>query len=93
MVEWSIGFYDCFALFSGFLYYSYGTRPLYIEVVLIQTHTECYANECTRFFFDHGFPKLRVPADLDSDRDTIFTSHYWEQLCERLQIHWSMSSA
>jgi transposase InsO family protein len=62
-------------------------------VVLIPTTTTCDANEFARLLFDRVFSKHGVPADLVSDRDTRFTSHYWEQLCERLQIHRSMSTA
>jgi transposase InsO family protein len=61
-------------------------------VVLIPTPIDCDAIECARLLF-HVFSMRGVPADLVSLRDTRFTSHYWEQLCERLQIHRSMSSA
>jgi hypothetical protein len=55
MAECSIGFYDWFALFSGFLYYSYGSGPLYKEVVLIQTPTECDAMNVQDSFLIMGF--------------------------------------
>jgi transposase InsO family protein len=61
-------------------------------VVLIPTTTDCDANECARLVF-HVVSMRGVPVDLVSKKDTRFTSHLWKQLCERLQIHRSMSSA
>jgi hypothetical protein len=45
-------------------------------VALIQTTTECDANECARLLLAYVFSKHGVLADLVRDRDTRFTSHY-----------------
>ena len=62
-------------------------------VILLPCNETMGAVELARLYKERAFPFIGVPSVLISDRDTRFTSKFFEELCEQLGIKRNMSSA
>jgi hypothetical protein len=51
------------------------------------------ATDVARLFYDHVWCKHGISLNIVSDRDSKFTSHTWERLCELWPMSRSMSTA
>jgi transposase InsO family protein len=51
------------------------------------------SEEVARLFRDHAFPYTGIPKKIISDRDMRFTSQFFKELCDQLDIKQNMSSA
>jgi RNase H-like domain found in reverse transcriptase/Reverse transcriptase (RNA-dependent DNA polymerase)/Integrase zinc binding domain/Chromo (CHRromatin Organisation MOdifier) domain/Retroviral aspartyl protease/Integrase core domain len=60
---------------------------------LIATTTNCTAEETARLFYDNVVKLHGLPRTLVSDRDTRFTSKFWEELCSLCGTRQSMGTA
>ena len=62
-------------------------------VHLVPTTTTCDASEFAQYMKQHVIAKHGCPADIVSDRGSIFTGKFWTEVCHLLQMHMSMSTA
>ena len=62
-------------------------------VHLVPTTTTCDSLEFAQLMKQHVFSKHGCPADIVSDRGSIFTGKFWIEICHLLQMHMSMSTA
>ena len=62
-------------------------------VVCMPCTAEITAYDTPRLFFDNVVCKFGVPAKIISDRDTRFTSLFWQALFKLLQVKLNLSSA
>ena len=51
------------------------------------------SEEVARLFRDHAFPYTGIPKKIISDRDTRFTSQFFKELCDQLDIKQNVSLA
>jgi Integrase core domain. len=51
------------------------------------------AVECADLFFEHWVCKFGMPLKIISDRDSRFTSSFWQELIKLLHCKVSLSSA
>jgi hypothetical protein len=61
--------------------------------VLIPTQTTCDAKEFAYLMTNHVFAKYGVPADIVSDRGTIFTGRFWAEVTQIFSITRRLSTA
>ena len=59
----------------------------------VATVTECSAADVAFLFLNTVFKLHGAPQELVSDRDTRFTSAFWTEVCQLMQIKRSMSTA
>ena len=59
----------------------------------VATVTECSAADVAFLFLNTVFKLHGAPQELVSDRDTRFTSGFWTEVCQLMQIKRSMSTA
>lgn len=62
-------------------------------VILIPCRENMGSEEVARLFRDHAFPFTGIPKWIISDRDTCFTSQFFKELCNQLEIKQNISSA
>ena len=62
----------------------------YVKILLL-TKNATAENLISKFLY-HVYPDWGMPQDIVSDRDAKFTSKAWEDFCETLNIHQSMST-
>ena len=62
-------------------------------VILIPCKENMGSEEVARLFRDHAFPYTGIPKRIISDRDTHFTSQFFKELCDQLNIKQNISSA
>lgn len=62
-------------------------------VHLVPTTTTCDAIEFAQHIKQHVISKHGCPADIVTDRGSIFTGKFWTSVCHLLQMHMSMSTA
>ena len=62
-------------------------------VILLPCNETMGAMELAQLYKERAFPFIGVPSVLVLDRDTRFTSKFFEELCEQLGIKRNMSSA
>ena len=62
-------------------------------VHLVPTHTTCDALQFANMLKLHVISKHGCPADIVSDRGSVFTGKFWTEVCHLLQMHMSMSTA
>ena len=62
-------------------------------VHLIPCTTTCTAEEAAELFLSNIYRLHGMPKELICDRDTRWTSQFWKQLCESLNVQIKMSSA
>ena len=62
-------------------------------VHLVPTTTTCNAEEFAYLFKNHVISKHGCPADIVSDRGSVFSGKFWTTVCHALQLHMSMSTA
>src|SRR2546421_10472165 len=83
-LQWNEIWYDFI-----FVYKDYFNR--WIEVWL--TSTNATGEDITDLYFTHIFPQTGLPEFIICDRDTKFTSKFWETLMQHLKIKLDMSTA
>ena len=57
------------------------------------TSTNATGEDIADLYFTHIFPQTGLPESIICDRDTKFTSKFWETLMQRLKIKLNMSTA
>ena len=57
------------------------------------TSTNATGEDIADLYFTHIFPQTGLPESIICDRDTKFTSKFWETLMQRLKIKLDMSTA
>ncbi len=57
------------------------------------TSTNATGKDIADLYFTHIFPQTGLPESIICDRDTKFTSKFWETLMQRLKIKLDMSTA
>ena len=62
-------------------------------VILIPCKENMGSEEVARLFRDHAFPYTGIPRKIISDRDPRFTSQFFKELCDQLDIKQNISSA
>lgn len=62
-------------------------------VHLVPTLTTCDSIEFAQLMKQHVISKHGCPADIVSDRGSLFTGKFWTEVCHLLQMHMSMSTA
>ena len=62
-------------------------------VTLIPTTVAVSAADTARLIFDHIICKYGVPTKIISDRDTRFTSLFWQALFKLLSVKLNLSTA
>ena len=62
-------------------------------VILIPCKENMGSKEVARLFRDHAFPYTGIPRKIISDRDPRFTSQFFKELCDQLDIKQNISSA
>jgi hypothetical protein len=62
-------------------------------VHLVPTTTRCDATEFAYLFKNHIISKHGCPADIVSDRGSVFSGKFWTSVCHSLSMHMSMSTA
>ena len=62
-------------------------------VILILCREDMGSEEVARLFQDHAFPYTGIPKRIISDRDPRFTSQFFKELCDQLDIKQNISSA
>lgn len=63
------------------------------QVHFVASHTTDSAPQVARIFFDHVFHLHGMPTTIVSDRDTKFTSHFWKELSQLMDVHLAISTA
>lgn len=61
--------------------------------VFVPCHTTNTASDLAELFIGHVFSKHGLPADIVSDRGTLFVSKFWRALCAALEIKCNLSTA
>src|SRR5213078_3065088 len=82
--QWNRIWYD-----SIFVYKDYFNG--WIEVW--PTNTNVTGEDIADLYSTHIFPQTGLPESIICDRDTKFTSKFWETLMQRLKIKLDMSTA
>jgi hypothetical protein len=59
----------------------------------IPTNETITAKDLAKIYFDNIFKIHGLPADITSDRGSLFTSHFWEGLCACLNTKQNLSTA
>lgn len=62
-------------------------------VIFIPLPRKYDASYLAKVFTREVISKFGVPEQIISDRDKLFTSHFWEELCQMLQIKRAMSTS
>lgn len=62
------------------------------RIHIVPTHTNVTAPQTARLFFDHVFRHHGLPLEIVSDRDSLFTSIFWESLFKLTGTTLSMST-
>src|SRR5947199_6916386 len=57
------------------------------------TNTNATGEDIADLYFTHIYPQTRLPESIICDRDTKFTSKFWETLMQRLKIKLDKSTA
>lgn len=61
--------------------------------VFIPCHTTMTAYQFAHLMIRHVFSKHGFPESIISDRDSLFTSYFWQAICDQLKIERRMSTA
>ncbi|KAL2126371.1 hypothetical protein VTI74DRAFT_1096 [Chaetomium olivicolor] len=59
----------------------------------IATSTKLSASAFAELFFQHVFRPFGLPASITSDRGSLFTSNFWDALCDLLAVKRRLSTA
>ena len=62
-------------------------------VKFIPTRKDVKTPELARLFIEHLYRLYGLPADIVSDRDRKFDSHFWREVFKKLDTTLSMSTA
>ena len=63
------------------------------QAIYIPCHTTDTAKDFARLFLENVFSKHGLPADIVSDRGSLFLSQFWKELCKILGIQSRLSTA
>lgn len=63
------------------------------QAIFIPCHKTDDTTEFVKLFITHVFSKHGMPADIVSDRGSVFVSHFWRALCKALDITSNVSTA
>lgn len=63
------------------------------QAIVAPCHTTDTAKDFARIFIQHVFSKHGLPADIVSDRGSLFVSKFWTSLCKALDIRSNLSTA
>jgi hypothetical protein len=66
---------------------------LYKFVVMVPTVKKLTTIECVELFIIHIFQTRGIPERIISDRDKLFTSNFWTEFMNHLQVQINMSTA
>ncbi|MBW0534574.1 hypothetical protein O181_074289 [Austropuccinia psidii MF-1] len=61
--------------------------------IFIPTYRSITALDLAQIFISHVFSKHGLPVSIVSDRDSLFVSSFWTQLCQQLKISRDLSTA
>ncbi|MBW0513772.1 hypothetical protein O181_053487 [Austropuccinia psidii MF-1] len=61
--------------------------------IFISTYGTITALELAQIFISHVFSKNGLPVSIVSDRDSLFVSSFWTNLCQQLKISRDLSTA
>ena len=62
-------------------------------VHLEPVHSTATAEQIAKVFYNSWCRTFGLPNTITSDRDKLFTSHFWKELCKKLRIHLRMSTS
>ncbi|KAF8830708.1 hypothetical protein HHX47_DHR2000968 [Lentinula edodes] len=63
------------------------------QAIYVPCHTTDNAEDFANLFITHVFSKHGMPADIVSDRGSLFVSQFWKELCRALGIESRLSTA
>jgi len=61
--------------------------------VFIPTTTTIGEKETAKLFFHHIISKFGIPQRVISDRDTQWQENFWKEICDRMGMTWSLTTA
>ena len=61
--------------------------------IFIPTVTTITEEECARLLFDNVFTRFGIPRQIITDRDSKWTSYFWEEVCQLFNIKRSLTTS
>ncbi len=78
---------------NGFDYILTITDHIGSDIQIIPTVTDLSAEKLAELFFNHWYCENGLPQEIISDRDKLFTSHFWKALHKLTGVRIKMSTA